>query len=142
MTENRYNRWQGFAIAQFSVAIALISGLSVASLGAGFSLLQNKEFLPIGVFKNLFEYSFVALLFAVLFSCSSVITRLLDFRLTARKVRKEQNPNYNRPLKIFRLDSEAYGQVTWWFFGISCLMFFIGVVLLFVSVAKTYSDRF
>jgi len=45
MTDIRYNRWQGLAITQFSVAVALISGLSVASLGIGLSLLQNKEFM-------------------------------------------------------------------------------------------------
>ncbi len=141
MADSRYNRWQGLAIAQLSVAVALISGLSVASLGLAFSLLQNKEFLPCGLFKSLFAWSFVFLIFAALFSCGTVITRLLDFRLTARKVRKEQKSDYSRSLTIFRLGPDAYGRATWVLFWFSCLSFIVGVALLFVSVGTTYATR-
>lgn len=44
MSDNRFNRWQGLAIAQLAVAIALVSGLSVAGMGAGLSLLQKRQF--------------------------------------------------------------------------------------------------
>lgn len=52
MADDRYNRWQGLGIAQLSVAVALISGLSVAGLGVGLVLLQNKEFLLSAPFKG------------------------------------------------------------------------------------------
>ena len=99
--DTRYNRWQTHTITQFSVAIALISGLSVAGIGVIVSLLQNKEFIEYGLVKCLFAGSFVLLIFAALFSCSAVVTRLLDFRLTARTARKKENKDYSRPLTIF-----------------------------------------
>ncbi len=141
MADTRYNRWQGRAIAQLSIAVALISGLSVAGIGAGLSLLQQKEFLPYGAFKSIFAWSFVFLLLAAILSCSAVITRLLDFRLTARKVWKEQKKDYNRSLTILWLGPDAYGRATWCLFWLSCAFFVIGIAFLFVSVGATYADR-
>ena len=114
--------------------------LSCKSWGC-FSLLQNKEFLPSGLFKSFFAWSFVLLVVAALFSCAAVITRLLDFRLTARKVRKEQKSNYSRSLTIFRIGPDAYGRATWGLFWLSCVSFVLGVVFLFVSVGATYAAR-
>lgn len=139
MADDRYNRWQGLAIAQLSVAVALISGLSVSGLAVGLSLLQNKEFVPGGAFKGMFMWSFPILLLAALSSCISVVSRLLDFRLTARKVRKDKKPDYSRPIKMFWLGPDAYSSITWFLFWVSCMSFLIGVVLLFVSIGATYA---
>src|SRR5262245_23944474 len=110
MRDTRYNRWQGLAIAQFSVAVALISGLSVVGLGAGFSLLQSEKFVLTGWWKCAFASSQVFFILATFFSCAAVITRTLDFRLTARTARKREEPDYNKSLKIFGCDSDGYGR--------------------------------
>lgn len=141
MADDRYNRWQGLGIAQLSVAVALISGLSVAGLGLGLVLLQNKEFLLSAPFKCTFAASLLLLFVAAFLSCGAVITRLLDFRLTARKVRKDTKPDYDKPLTIFWLGPDAYGRATWGLFWLSCISFTLGVVLLVVSIGATYADR-
>lgn len=141
MMDDRYNRWQGLAISQLSVAVALISGLSVSALALGMSLLQSKEFVPPGTFSILFAWSFPLLLLAAVASSSSVISRLLDFRLTARKVRKEKKPNYSRSITIFWLGPEAYGRITWFLFWVGSLAFLSGVVLLFSSIWAAYACR-
>ena len=141
MNHNQYNRWQGLAIAQFSVAVALISGLSVAGLGAGLSLLQNEKFVLNGWWKCAFALSQLFFVIAAFLSCTAVITRLLDFRLTARKVRKDTKPNYDKPLTIFWLGEDAYGRATWGLFSTSCLLFAVGVALLIVSIVTAYADR-
>jgi hypothetical protein len=45
VNRTRYLRWQGLALAQFSVAIGLLSALAVTGLGAGLSMVQNREFM-------------------------------------------------------------------------------------------------
>lgn len=140
MADDRYNRWQGLGIAQLSVAVALISGLSVAGLSVGLSLLQKNEFLLTAP-KYVFMVSLLLLLIAALLSCGAVITRLLDFRLTARKVRKDMKPNYDKPLTIFWLGPDGYGRATWGLFWCSCLTFLVGVTLLVVSIGIAYADR-
>lgn len=141
MADDRYNRWQGLAIAQLSVAIALISGLSVAGLGIGVSLLQNDKFMPSSTLKCAFAWSMFLLLLAALLSCAAVITRLLDFRLTARKVRKDKNPEYEKPLILFQLGPDAYGRLTWGLFWLSSSFFLLGVILLVVFIAGAYAHR-
>jgi hypothetical protein len=141
MGNTQYNRWQALAIAQFSVAVALISGLSVAGLGVGLSLLQNKEFLLPACLKHYFAFSLVLLLCAAFLSCSAVVTRTLDFRLTARKVRKVTKPDYDKPHTILCIGPDGYGHATWVLFWSGCLTFTVGVVLLVISVGSTYADR-
>jgi hypothetical protein len=136
-----YNRWQGLAIAQFSVAIALISALSVAGLGAGLSLLQNEKFPLTGWWKCTFMLSQLFFVIASFLSCAALITRTLDFRLTARKARKNQQADYDRPLTIFCCDSEGYGRATWRLFWPSCGALAAGAVLLILSIGVAYADR-
>lgn len=138
MVDNRYNRWQGLAMAQFSIAVALVSGLSVSGLAVGLSLLINKEFIHCCAFKSMFVWSFPLLLLAAVSSSAAVVSRLLDFRLTARKVRKDQKNSYSRPLKIFWLGPDAYGRITWFLFWLGCLAFLVGVGFLFMSIGGTY----
>jgi len=141
MSDTPYNRWQGLAIAQFSVAIALISGLAVAGLGAGLSLLQSDKFILIGWWRCAFAVSQLFFVIAAFLSCTAVITRLLDFRLTARTIRKKQRPDYAMSLKIFGCDSDGYGRATWRLFWSGFLALTLGAALLIVSICIAYADR-
>jgi hypothetical protein len=141
VSQTRYNRWQGLAIAQFSVAIALISGLSVAGLGAGLSLLRDEKFVLVGCMKWTFPLSLGLFLIAAFFSCAAVITRVLDFRLTARVTRKNQWTGYQRPLTIFRCGPKAYGEATWRLFWSSCVCLGLGAVLLINAIGMGYANR-
>ena len=142
MSRERYNRWQGLAIGQMSVAVALISGLSLAGLGAGLTLVQSDTFVRGLTFRRGFAGSMIALLLAALLSWSSVVTRTLDFRLTARKVRKDNDPAYKRSLTFLWIGPRGYGRLTWFLFWSACLGFATGLVLLVVSVALRYSSAF
>ena len=118
---DRFNRWQGLAIGQLSVAVALYSALSIAGLGTGLSLLQNKDFVAALQYKATFASSFVLFFICALTSCAAVVTRTLDFRLTARVARQRSNPQYAKPLTILCLGPEGYGRLTWFFFWVATL---------------------
>lgn len=137
-TGERYNRWQGMAIGQLSVAVALFSALSVAGLGTGLSLLQSKEFVSALQCKGVFATSLVLFALCAFSSSAAVVSRTLDFRLTARVVRKRQNSAYNRPLTILCLAAEAYGKLTWFFFGLAFLSFAMAGILFGVSIGSVY----
>ena len=135
MATDRFVRWQGLAITQLSVAVALLSGLSIAGIGAGLSLLQKPEFSLAGLFKVSFAASLLLFVVTAFCSCGAVLTRLLDFRLTARKARGKSQ------LKIFRRDSDAYSRATWRLFWVSCVCFLTGASLLVASVGSAYLHR-
>lgn len=135
MATDRFVRWQGLAITQLSVAVALLSGLSIAGIGAGLSLLQKPEFILSGSFKTAFAASLLLLVITAFCSCGAVLTRLLDFRLTARRARGKSS------FKIFRRDSDAYSAATWRLFWASCACFLTGASLLVASVGSAYVYR-
>jgi hypothetical protein len=86
-----------------------------------------------------FASSLPLLLFGAFLSFLAVITRVLDFRLTARKVRKKQNPNYDCALTLFGFDDEAYGKATWRLFWASCFFFMAGMIMLIVTISIAYA---
>jgi glycerol uptake facilitator-like aquaporin len=141
MAHERFNRWQGLAINQLSVAVALISGLAISSLAVALSLLQNRHFAPAGYIKFLFACCFPSLFLAALLAVGTVVSRLLDFRLTARKVRKAENKDYARSLTICGLGPEAYSSLTWLLFWTSCVALLIGSFLLCGTIVATYASR-
>lgn len=134
MGNERFVRWQGQTISQLSTALALFSGLSVGALGFLFSLLQDTSFKPTGILALLFCIAFLSLLVASISGSAAVVTRLLDFRLTAQKLRKTNN----EPLTLFGTDASRYGKATWILFWALLVSFTIGILLSSVVIGVFY----
>ena len=66
---------------------------------------------------------------------------MLDFRLTARRVRKDKHPEYTKSLTIFGCDKDGYSLATWRFFWSSCVFFAAGIILLIASIAFKFADK-
>jgi hypothetical protein len=113
----------------------------VAGLGAGLALLQDEGFKLSGRFRFAFAGWMLLLMISALTSCGAIITRALDFRLTARAVRKKRHPNYDKSLTILGLGSDGYGRATWALLWCGSFSLLIGAVLLAVSMAGGYWDR-
>ncbi|MGV2459727.1 UNVERIFIED_CONTAM: hypothetical protein QO022_14430 [Pseudomonas aeruginosa] len=134
MGNERFVRWQEQTISQLSTALALFSGLSVGALGFLFSLLQDTSFKPTGILALLFCIAFLSLLVASISGSAAVVTRLLDFRLTAQKLRKTNND----PLTLFGTDASRYGKATWILFWVLLVSFTIGILLSSVVIGVFY----
>ena len=137
MASVRYVRWQGLAINQLSIAVGLISGLSAAGIGFGVSQLSSESNISIGLVLA----SILFLSIAALCSAGAVVTRLLDFRLTTRKVRKDSEPDYDKPLEIFRRNKDEYGRATWRLFWAGQISFLMGFSLLAVAYGNLVATR-
>lgn len=112
MADNKvlFVRWQGHTMAQMSVVLALLSSLSIAGLGLCFSLIQRSSFNPTGCYAVIFLLCLFALFIASLSAITATVTHLLDFRLTAQKVR---NGEQDEPFTYFGTSANGYGQATW-----------------------------
>lgn len=135
LTNERFVRWQGHTMAQLSSALSLLSGLSVAGLGFLFSLLREKDFLPAGGYALLFLIALAAFFVASATGIAAVITRLIDFRLTARKVRQG---DIEEPLTFFGTDASGYGKATWRLFCALVVSFSVAVLLASVVISHIY----
>lgn len=133
--EDRFIRWQSHTLSQLSITLSLLSALSVGGLGLGLALLQKEGYEPHGVFAKLFLLALAMLLIASLSSVAATITRLLDFRLTAKKVR---NGDISEPLTMFGTDSNGWGRATWRLFWCTAVALIIAIACLCVSISQVY----
>ncbi|MCU0924839.1 MAG: hypothetical protein MUF44_02015 [Hydrogenophaga sp.] len=122
-------------MAQLSTALSLLSGLSVAGLAFLFSLLRENDFSPEGRYATMFLLALAAFLIASTAGIAAVITRLIDFRLTASKVR---GGIVEEPLTLFGTNASGYGKATWRLFWVLTISFSVAVLLATVVIASVY----
>jgi hypothetical protein len=134
VSERPFVHWQGRTIAQFTLAIGLISGWSVALLALGVTLLKDGCFRPSHCIRMLLIASMASLAFSAMLSGAAVVTRTLDFRLTMRKARREEEPAYSKSLVIFGFNKEAYGNMTWGLFWMSLAAFGLASTVFLVTL--------
>jgi len=140
--DDRYVRWQSQAIAQLSFAINLFATLSVGALGFGVSLLRDVSFHPTGINACAFLLSLVVLLVSALIGVSAVITRLIDFKRTAHKIRLAQKGAPAEEIEAVGAETKKLGKATWCLFWLLLVSFGLGVAGLVVSVFSVYASRF
>lgn len=138
MSNDRFIRWQGQTMAQLSIALSVISGLSIAGLGFSLSLLRQDDFNPSGVYAVLFLVALATSFIASAAGIAALITRLMDFRLTARKVRAG---SADEPLTLFGTDASNYGRATWRLFWAMVVCFALSVLCATIVTAGVYLRR-
>ncbi|TXH51419.1 MAG: hypothetical protein E6Q87_01625 [Cellvibrionales bacterium] len=141
LAHERFTRWQAMAISQLSVALALISSLSTAGLGACFSIMQATTQNSAASSKIALILSAALFLAAVFLGVLSVITRTLDFRLTARTARQQQTGKSEVDNTIWLITSDRYGRLTWLLFWLSLMAFMAAGSLLTYIVAASYAGN-
>jgi hypothetical protein len=135
MTNERFVRWQGQTMAQLSTTLTLILGLSVGGLGLSLSLLRQDDFNPTGVYAVLFLVTLATLFLASAAGIAALITRLVDFRLTAMKVRAGST---DEPLTLFGTDASNYGKATWRLFWSMMVLFALSVFCFAIVISRVY----
>lgn len=97
----RYVRWQGYRTTQLSFSINLFLGFAVASLAYAINLKLNGTPFP----ANTLEPVILAWSASALFGCTATVSKLMDYRYTARKI-KYGSSGYKTAAKVF-------GYITW-----------------------------
>ena len=131
---DRFQRWQKIAIDQLTYSLNLFLALTIASLGYWFSLLRDAEFMPDTVAKCFMLSSFLALAISGLCGLACVVCRMRDFRGTAQRARGGREAQSLRQLR-------GVGRCTWCLFYVHVCGFCLGVVLLALTLLRTYGDR-
>lgn len=140
--DERYARWRLQTIAQLSFAINLFAGLSVAGLGFAVAYLREPLFTPTPCYAVLYLASLSSLGISALCAVAATVTRLLDFRATARKVRLRQtnaNPDY---IAAAGDPTMGLGKATWRLFWILLATFVLGIAGVTVSLFSVYGSTF
>lgn len=150
VNNEKYIRWQNYTINQLTFAINLFLGLSTGSLALGVMLLRDNAFSLNGCSKLSFSLGLIALCISFIFGCIAVITRLMDFRFTAKKVRFDDKSDdkkdkiseeYRRKSEEYKRKAAILGQWTWRLFWVEIITFMFGWIVLFIVLLFAYGDK-
>lgn len=128
----RFIRWQGYQIAQFSIVVSMVTLLSVT--GLNHMLASAKGTVGRGVAHPLLM-ALVSYGMSVVFGILILISRLLDFRLTAQRCRETEScvdPT------LFGLDADEYGKLSWKLLWCMLLSYFVAVACSVKVVSTLY----
>lgn len=123
-------------MAQFTIAIAMISTLSLAGISIGLSLLKNPPVASAGPHSLAFAISLLLFALAIVFSLLATVSRTLDIRLTARKVRGRTDT------RVFGLDDKRYGRISWCLFWYALAAFLLGGAAFVLSVCTAFFAQY
>jgi hypothetical protein len=101
-----YTRWQGFCINQLGLCISLFLTFAVATLGSSINLQQSFA-------KVYFLFSLAGGLLSVFLGSIACLTRLQDFRKTAKVVRHRSTENMKTEIDCWRENYKKLGEWTW-----------------------------
>lgn len=129
MTESQHDSWRDKRIEQLSFTINLLLSLAFGALAL---LLDNwQQWSSRGACLLLLS---AGLLFAAgLLGLGASITRLLDFRYTARR----ENPKYELDRAVLDTLTDILGRTTWLLFWLQVGLFVFGVFALTVAALRS-----
>ncbi|HEY5328865.1 MAG TPA: hypothetical protein VIJ79_03190 [Acidobacteriaceae bacterium] len=127
-------RWDKIRIDQFGYTHNLLLALATALLGYAFSLIRDKNFVPYCT-GRIAIISVLALLgLSVFAGLMCAVSRLLDFKGTARRA----NEKSNAPSSEW---TEFLGKLSWTLLGIQFAAFLLGGFSLGVAILVTYGGK-
>jgi hypothetical protein len=127
-------RWRKIAIDQLSYALNLTLTFAVAALGFCFALLRDKDFVPVSCAKYTMILALLGFGASAIFAYWCVLTRLKDFRETARRA-------CNHPEKLAKEEVRELDKRTLYFFEGVVSTFGLGVVSLAATLLMTFGAK-
>jgi hypothetical protein len=145
-------RWQHIRRTHFSHTVNLVLTLSIASLGFAVNLMVTQKITPTSLGKESLSYSLGFLLVAVFVGLATNVSRLVDFRYSAKaargremKARAEAGTVLTDDQKSQAKDAVKHGNwagclgvISWCLLIAQLTAFFVGVLLLACSVRQTF----
>lgn len=141
MPEDALVRWETTRRDQLGVAIALLFGLASAALGFCGSLLTAEHAVFGGCGTYLYLLATGTFFVTILLSIAATVTRLLDFRLTARKLRLEGRGEKGAVIDRLKSVTRCFGRCTWGLFYCQLGGFVLGVALLLLALWHIFHQR-
>jgi len=145
-------RWQEVRINHLGYTVNIVLTLTTATLGFAVNLAVGKNVSPVQLCKYPFYTSIVSLLFAVGLGLLVNLSRLYDFRYSAKAARarelherdiageslEEKDRKTVSQCDDFSKKADFCGKCTWCLLWFQMTMFMVGVVFLAYSVIQAY----
>jgi hypothetical protein len=133
--------WEDRRREHLSAAIALLLGLSSASLAFSCSLLAVDAITWGGWRTCLFIATVACFTAALGASLAVTFTRLLDARETARLVRKKMESATDGYVEMLRNKAQTFGKATWFLLYAQLTFFSLGAIFLLLLLSLIYGTK-
>lgn len=117
----RYVRWADYRVNHLSHSINLFLGFAVASLAYAISLKIEGDFITC-----VLDVSIIIFGTSVFFGCLATVTKLLDYRHTARKIKHGGTIN--------EFIADHIGALTWMLFWLQLFVYAFGALVFICGV--------
>jgi hypothetical protein len=141
MADDALIRWQQKQREQLGSAIALLFGISSASVAFCTSLLTIDSITLGGQKTCCFLAAVTFFILAMLASIIATLTRLIDFRVTVKIIRERYKPEEKAKVEKLRSCSRCLGNCIWWLFCSQLLTFCVGAVFLLVALWHIFHSK-
>jgi hypothetical protein len=141
MADEALIRWEEMRREHLGAAIAVLFGLSSASLAYCGSLL-TEDSVKLGAERTTYFLTAVGFFSAAVFlSLLVTLTRLKDVRTTADIVRKRGDPNATAEVTQLRTRARCWGWLTRWLFRLLVLAFSCGACFLLIALWHIFHGK-
>lgn len=142
MADEALVRWEQMRREHLSGAIALLFGLSSASLAFCGSLLTQDSVHLGGERTTYFLRAVFFFVGTVVVSVLVMLTRLQDVRVTASIVQLRDDCDAKEDVACLRCSARFWGSMTWWLFRLQLLTFSLGACFLLIALRHIFHSKF
>ena len=139
--KQRYVRWQEYRINHFTFTNNIFLTFAVAAIGFWIKLIIDDDFLLIEANKKYFGRSLFFLCISAATGSCSIITRLIDFRYTAKLVRQQSKEEDEAKIENLRIVTKEAGFWSWVFLVIQIIALAVGVAFFLKTILVAYACR-
>lgn len=132
----RFAQWRERTRTQLGLAIQFFTALSAAGVAFIISMIRDTTFNPQGKERGVALAALSLLLIAVISGSVAVVTRLLDFRYTAQKIRacEEDQPWLKKNI-------DFVSRLTWFFLWVMLITLLLGIISLALEIFFLYGHK-
>lgn len=132
---DRFIRWQTNLRNQVSFTNNLLLTFSVGILGFIFNILADDKMTFDCISRHQIDVGLILILFSVIIGVLTNISRIIDFRLTLKKIKLELEKEGN--LDKIKWLKNTFGNITWLLFYGQILTLTIGFIYLSIGLYKS-----
>lgn len=140
-SNERFVRWQMVLGEHLTNMNNLILTISIGVIAFLLSLLKDASFNPLYCEKLFYTTGLISIFLSILLGIATGLSRLIDFRATLQKIKKELNGNNPSEIDDLKRLTRLYGNLTWLLFYSQLIAFGIGILALLIAFSLIYSGK-
>lgn len=140
-SDERFVRWQTVLLNHLTFLNNLLLTISIGVVGFLLSLLKDPSFNPVCCEKFFFTSGVILTFLSILFGIATGFCRLIDFRGTVNKIKKELIGDSFSEIADLKERIGLYSKFTWWLFYFQSGFLIFGIMSLLGAFSLIFKEK-